>query len=251
MTNLNSILPKQGFLDIFFPNVISQPWRRLTDSDGSQCGWTDNGVGEEGEEKSPKDYVTTLVKILHVTRLFFDRCPPLFSLSPAQSSSYTAVGLQSLECFCLLTLTLITFPFLPSSFNWSLNRRHAPLCFICFDSFWTVLYGQACIKLTESGTCISCASISEKGGGKISLEEKKSLNLGSAAIPYASPVNQQYLSEVLEAASFWLWTVWRVLGKPWLKYIILFQRSFSPPEKLDVQLTRLAVPSFQRRRSST
>lgn len=52
---------------------------------------TMEGEGVEGEEKSPKDYVTALVKIVHVTGLFFDCCPPLFSLSPAQSSSYTAV----------------------------------------------------------------------------------------------------------------------------------------------------------------
>lgn len=53
------------------------------------------------------------------------------------------------------------------------------------------------------------------------------INPGSgAAVPNTSPVHQQHPSKALEAASFWQWARWRVLGAAWLKYIILFQHSF-------------------------
>lgn len=53
------------------------------------------------------------------------------------------------------------------------------------------------------------------------------INPGSgAAVPNTSPVHQQHPSKALEAASFWQWARWRVLGAAWLTYINLFQHSF-------------------------
>lgn len=61
-----------------------------------------------------------------------------------------------------------------------------------------------------------------RGGGTFG-----NINPGSgAAVPNTSPVHQQHPSKALEAASFWQWARWRVLGAAWLMYIILFQHSF-------------------------
>lgn len=90
------------------------------------------------------------------------------------------------------------------------------------------LLPSAALQFSASGRTVpSLARVSQA-----TLFERKKKYLGSinpgpgAAVPYTSPRPSTTLVKALEAASFWHWARWRVLGGAWLKYIILFQFSF-------------------------
>lgn len=89
-TSVCFLLSKFFILFFFFFAIITQPWRRLTHSNGSQSGREED---REESEWRRKRIWQPLLKIFHVTEISsFQHCPPL-SFSPSQPASQTTVFL--------------------------------------------------------------------------------------------------------------------------------------------------------------
>lgn len=161
---------------------------------------------------------------------------------------------KDISCHRNLLLSSLPAPFLQSYL--ALFTDHSPsfnlFCFLTSLPFLLLYFSRLCPStnnqipvmplasldalqfLDHAGQFLGLDSVQNESGPAAVVPFSKggggpfgNINPGSgAAVPNTSPVHQQHPSKALEAASFWQWARWRVLGAAWLTYIILFQHSF-------------------------
>lgn len=160
---------------------------------------------------------------------------------------------KDISCHRNLLLSSLPAPFLQSYL--ALFTDHSPsfnlFCFLTSLPFLLLYFSRLCPStnnqipvmplasldalqfLDHAGQFLGLDSVQNESGPAAVVPFSKgggtfgNINPGSgAAVPNTSPVHQQHPSKALEAASFWQWARWRVLGAAWLTYINLFQHSF-------------------------